>query len=223
MPAKGGEERVAVRGRDSDGFGRLHLLTDPDGPRPVIEVVDLALSVGVPLVQVRVKAGGDRERLAMVTSVLERCRAAGATCIVNDRVDLALAAEADGVHLGSGDLPVAVARRLLGPGSMIGATVRDLDGARAAEQEGADYLGVGPAFATDTKRVGVAPLGVDGVVSIASSVTIPSVAIAGVTVDAARVLVSRGVTGVAVVGAVTRADDPRSACVSLLDAVEVGA
>jgi thiamine-phosphate pyrophosphorylase len=198
------------------------VLTDPTGPHPVLEVVDQALAAGVPVLQVRAKAGADRARLAVVSSVLERCRAAGATCIVNDRVDLALVAGADGVHLGSDDLPVASARRLLGPEAIIGATVRDLDRAREAEQEGADYLGVGPTFATDTKPVDVAPLGVDRVVEIASSVTIPSVAVAGVTADTARQLVDRGVAGVAVIGAVSRVPDPYAACVSLLDAVEIG-
>jgi len=211
---------MAVRGCDQDGFARLHLLTDPDGPRPVLDVVEIALAEGVPWVQVRSKVGSDRERLAVIEAVLQRCRLAGATCVVNDRVDLALAAGADGVHLGADDLPVAVARRLLGADAVIGATVRDADGARRAERAGADYLGVGPTQATSTKLVGVGPLGEDGVAAVAAVVDIPSVAIAGVTAESARALRLLGVAGVAVVGAVSRADDPAAACTALLDAVE---
>jgi thiamine-phosphate pyrophosphorylase len=186
----------------------------------MLDIVDAALAAGVPSVQVRLKAGTDRERLAAISAVLERCRDAGATCVVNDRVDLALAAGADGVHLGADDLPVAVARRLLGADAVVGATVRDPEGARAAERDGADYLGVGPAFATSTKEVGVTPLGLGGVAAVAAVVDIPSVAIAGVTVDSAREITARGVAGVAVIGAVSRADDPLAACTALLDAVE---
>jgi thiamine-phosphate pyrophosphorylase len=209
-----------VRGQDHDGFGRLHVLTDPDGPHSVVDIVDLALAAGVPCVQVRLKAGTDRERLAAVSAVLERCRDAGATCVVNDRIDLVLAAGADGVHLGADDLPVAVARRLLGAEAVVGATVRDCDGARKAERDGADYLGIGPTFATNTKEIAVTPLGVAGVADVAAAVDIPSVAIAGITADAARQLTGMGVAGVAVVGAVSRARDPQAACTALLDAVE---
>lgn len=211
---------MALRGQDRNGFGRLHVLTDPDGPHPVVDVVDAALDAGAPTVQVRLKSGTDRERLAAVSAVLERCRAAGATCIVNDRVDLVLAAGADGVHLGADDLPVPEARRLLGAGAVVGATVRDGDEARTAERDGADYLGIGPTFATNTKQVARTPLGVAGVADVAAAVSIPSVAIAGVTVESARQLVSRGVAGVAVVGAISRAADPRAACSALLDALE---
>ena len=121
---------MAPRGRDRDGFGRLHC-----SPTPMVPVRCSTSSTprwprACPGVQVRSKDGTDRERLATIDAVLERCRLAGATCIVNDRVDLALAAGADGVHLGADDLPVAVARRLLGADAVIGATVRDAAGAR---------------------------------------------------------------------------------------------
>ena len=211
---------MAVRGRGGDGFGRLHVLTDPDGPRPVLEVVDAALAAGVPVIQVRRKSGTDRERLALVEAVLARCRDAGATCVVNDRVDLALAAGADGVHLGGDDLPVATARRLTNPNLLIGATVRNVDDAREAERDGADYLGVGPTFATATKDVDHPSLGVDGVARVAAGVDVPTVAIAGITADTAADLVSQGVAGVAVLGAVNTADDPGEACRALLDAIE---
>ena len=211
------------RGRSASGFGRLHVLTDPEGPRPVLDVVDVALAAGVPTIQVRAKQGTDRSRFAEVLAVTERCRAAGATCIVNDRVDFALAAGADGVHLGDDDLTVATARRLLGPGALIGATVRDRETAQAAVSDGASYLGVGPTFATATKALAVQPLGVEAVADIARAVTVPTVAIAGVTVESVIALLERGLTGVAVIGAVSRNDDPGAACTALLDAVEQAA
>jgi thiamine-phosphate pyrophosphorylase len=211
---------MVVRGRDPEGFGRLHVLTDADRPESVLDVVDAALAAGAPTVQVRQKAGTDRERLATVDAVLSRCRAAGATCIVNDRIDLALAAGADGVHLGADDLPVAVARRMMGADAIVGATVRDPGRARAAERDGASYVGVGPTFTTTTKDPGVAPLGVDGVAEVAAAVNIPAVAIAGVTARSAAALTSRGLAGVAVMGAVSGARDPQAACRDLLDAIE---
>ena len=208
------------RARTASGFGRLHVLTDPDGPHPVLDVVDAALAAGVPTIQVRAKRGSDRCRLAEVMAVAERCRGAGATCIVNDRVDFALAAGADGVHLGDDDLTVATARRLLGPDALVGATVRDADRAAAAAAEGASYLGVGPTFATSTKDVDADPLGPETVAAIARSAAVPAVAIAGVTVDAVAGLLADGVTGVAVIGAISRADDPGAACAAFLDAIE---
>jgi thiamine-phosphate pyrophosphorylase len=211
---------MGVRAKTPEGFGRLHVITDPTGPHPVIEVVEAALAAGAPVIQVRQKSGTDRDRLAAVEAVLGRCRATGATCLVDDRVDLALAAGADGVHLGADDLPVTVARRVLGPEATIGATTRDPDDARAAEADGADYLGVGPTHPTDTKHVGHPPLGEDGVAEVARSVGIPVVAIAGVDVASARRLRALGVTGVAVIGAVSRAEDPQAACTALLEAVE---
>lgn len=214
---------MGQRARTARGFGRLHVLTDPDGPHPVLDVVDAALAAGVPTIQVRSKQGSDRCRLAEVVAVTERCHAAGATCIVNDRVDLALAATADGVHLGDDDLTVAIARRLLGPDAIVGATVRDVAGAAAAEADGASYLGIGPTFATATKTVDVDPLGPSTVATIARSVAIPAVAIAGITVDAVPALLADGVAGVAVIGAVSRAGDPGAACTAFLDAIEQAA
>lgn len=210
---------MVIRARDHQGFGRLQVLTDPDGPHRVLDVVDAALAAGVPTVQVRAKAGTDRRRLTEIEAIVTRCGAVGATCIVNDRLDLALAAGARGVHLGHDDLPVRAARRLA-PELMIGATVRTVDEACAAEVAGASYVGVGPVFATETKRLAVDPLGVEVAGEIARSVTIPSVAIAGITVDTVTSLLAHGVTGIAVVGAVSHTDDPAAACTALLDRIE---
>lgn len=198
--------------------GRLHVLTDPRGPRPVTEVAEAALGAGAPVIQVRSKSTTDRVTMALIDAVLDRCRAAGATCIVNDRVDLALAAGADGVHLGPDDLPVGAARRLA-PHLLIGATVRDETAAAAAVAEGADYLGIGPVHATTTKDVDADPLGEERCARIAASVSVPSVGIAGIDAGVAARLRAAGVHGVAVVGAISRAEDPGRATEDLLAAV----
>jgi thiamine-phosphate pyrophosphorylase len=199
-------------------IGRLHLLTD--ARRDPVPTVRAALSVGVPVVQVRVgDEVSDREAYTLTRTVLALCRAAGATCLVNDRVDIALATGADGVHLGADDLPVEVARRILGPGAVVGATARDPDTARAAVSAGAAYLGVGPAYATRTKDGLPDPIGVSGIGAVASTVDSPVVAIGGVTVARVPELLSAGAYGVAVVAAVNDAPDPAGACLAFLAAL----
>jgi thiamine-phosphate pyrophosphorylase len=199
-------------------IGRLHLLTD--ARRDPVPTVRAALSVGVPVIQVRVgDAVSDREAYALTRTVLALCRAAGATCLVNDRVDIALAAGADGVHVGADDLPVEAARRILGPGAVVGATARDPVTARAAVAAGATYLGVGPAFATRTKEGLPDPIGVSGIGAVASTVDRPVLAIGGVTLARVPELLSVGAYGVAVVAAVNDAPDPAAATAALLAAL----
>ena len=139
--------------------------------------------------------------------------------LVNDRVDLALALGADGVHLGDDDVPVDVARRLLGPDAMIGATARNPEAAKRAVDAGASYLGVGPAYATHTKSGLPDPMGAAGVAAVAGAVSVPVIAIAGVTVDRVAELRDAGAWGVAVVGAVYGAADPAAATAELLEAL----
>jgi thiamine-phosphate pyrophosphorylase len=200
----------------SKEIGRLQVLTDLDGPHDPLAVVDAALGAGVPVIQVRAKGGPDRSLLTLAEAVVARCRAAGATCLVDDRVDIALATGADGVHLGDEDVPVPVARRLLGDAAVIGATARDAASGRARVAEGADYLGVGPTFATTTKAGLPDPLGPAGVGAVAAAVDVPVIAIAGITLDRLPEVLGAGVHGVAVVAAVTRAEDPGRAARDLL-------
>lgn len=198
---------------------RLHLVTPPEVARPLIEVAQAALDAGAPWLQVRTKGATDRARLDHAATLAERCRTAGATIVVNDRVDIALAVGAHGVHLGATDLPPATARRLLGPGAHVGATCRDPEAARRAEGDGADYVGAGPTYTTTTKAGLPAPLGPRGVEAIASAVEIPVIAIAGVTAERVPELLDAGAWGVAVVGAVFAAADPAAAVRDLLDAL----
>ena len=206
----------------SKAIGRLQVLTDLDTPVHPLDVVDDALDAGAPVIQFRAKGLDDSARLALAKSIVARCRRAGATCLIDDRVDIALACRADGVHLGDRDLPVAVARRLLGPDAIIGATARDAESGRARVREGADYLGVGPTYATTTKDGLPDPIGPAGVAVVAAAVDVPVIAIAGISLERVPEVMAAGAHGIAVVGAVSRADDPRQATADLLAAIEAG-
>lgn len=186
---------------------RLHLVTPPDASVAVLEAIEAGLDAGAPLIQVRTKDVGDRERFAHARAAVALIRDAGAVALINDRVDIALATEADGVHLGADDVPVEVARRLLGSGAIVGATCRSPADARCATAAGADYIGVGPAYATTTKTGLPDPLGPGGVGAVAAATHLPAIAISGVTVERVPELLAAGAHGVAVVGAVFSAPD----------------
>lgn len=198
---------------------RLHVVTDAGAPDEVRRLVDVVLAAGAPCVQVRAKALTDRELYDLSSDVAARCRAAGALCIVNDRPDMAMAAGADGVHLGADDLPVASVRDLVGDDLLVGGTARDATQAAQHHAAGADYVGVGPIFATSTKQGLPAPLGLDGLATVTRAVDIPVIGIAGITLDRVDAVLDAGAHGVAVVGAVSRADDPAAATSALLDQI----
>lgn len=201
-------------------LGRLHVITDTRAGRDPLAVVTAAVEAGAPVVQVRGKNLTDRELYELTCRVLEVCARHGAACLVDDRVDVALAAGAHGAHVGEHDLPVAAARRVLGPAATLGATARDAGTARRHEQAGATYLGAGPVYATSTKQGLPPPLGPAGVARISAAVAVPVVAIAGVTADRVPELLDAGAYGVAVVGAVSDAADPHAATEALLRALE---
>lgn len=186
---------------------RLHLITPPATGAAVVEATRAAVAAGAPLVQVRTKDVTDRDRLDHVESVARVVRDAGATCLVNDRVDLALAVGAHGVHVGDDDVPPSIARRLLGDAAIVGATCRNPEAARAAVAAGATYLGVGPCYATTTKANLPDPIGAAGIAAVVDAVDVPVIAIAGVTAARVPELLDAGAWGVAVVGAVYGAAD----------------
>jgi thiamine-phosphate pyrophosphorylase len=204
-------------------LGRLHLITPPDLRADGLEVLGAALDAGAPLVQVRVKDGTDRDRLSVARRVRARCRQAGAACIVDDRADLALAVSADGVHVGADDLPVEVVRGMLGPAAIVGGTCRNPDDARRAETAGATYVGAGPVYGSTTKAGLPEPMGPGGIEAIAAAVSIPVIAISGVTVDRVPELLDAGAHGVAVVAAVFGAADPAAETARFLDALSLAA
>ncbi len=194
-------------------LGRLHVLVDSEG------LAAAALDGGAPTIQVRLKAGTDAARCAVAAAVVARCRAAGALCLVNDRADIAVAVGADGVHLGADDLPVDAARRVAGPVAIVGGTARDPLTARRLVARGASYLGVGPTYATTSKDGLPDPLGLAGLAAVVAAVDAPVVAIAGITADRVPEVLAAGAFGVAVIGAVSGAADPRAATRELAAAV----
>ncbi|WP_198598154.1 thiamine phosphate synthase [Blastococcus atacamensis] len=200
-------------------LGGLHVLTDAAGGPRALAAVAAAVSAGAPVVQVRAKDCTDRVLHEFAGHVVDICAPAGVTCLVNDRVDVALAVGAHGTHLGATDLPVAAVRRVAGPDHLIGGTARDPDTARRLVTEGADYLGVGPAWPTTTKTGLPDALGPAGIAAVAAAVDVPVIAIGGVTADRVAALLAAGAAGVAVVGAVTGAPDPAAATRELLRAL----
>ncbi|WP_137684043.1 thiamine phosphate synthase [Haloarcula mannanilytica] len=193
--------------------------------RTTEEIVADAIDGGVGVVQLREKDRTARERYELGQRVRELTRKAGVTFVVNDRVDLAQALDADGVHLGDDDLPVSVARDLLGEDAIIGRSVSTVEDAEAAEAAGADYLGVGAVFATGSKDDiddDEYAVGTDRVAAIAEAVDIPFVGIGGITAENATEVVEAGADGVAVITAITQADDPDIATADLATAVKRG-
>lgn len=200
----------------SIGLGRLHVITDVRAGRDALGVASAVVAAGAPVVQVRVKDCPDRVLYDFAHRVAEICAGAGATCIVDDRVDVALAVGAAGTHLGAEDLPVDAVRRVAGPRHLIGGTARDPGRAADLVAAGADYLGVGPAYPTRTKNGLPAPLGPDGIGAVAGAVAVPVIAIGGITAERIPELRAAGAHGVAVVTAVSEAPDPVEATRRLL-------
>jgi len=196
----------------------VHVLIDPGrvDPAHLPEFLAAVKAGGASVVQVRIKDGSTRSALAYLDLVLQYARP-GLTVIVNDRVDWALAAHADGVHLGQEDLPVDVARRLA-PHLVIGASVGSLSEWRAVQPHRPDYLGVGAVFATPSKSDAGAPIGVDGLRRIREAVPLdlPVIAIGGITGDNVGAVWEAGADGVAVIHAVTESPDPERAVRRLL-------
>ncbi|MFI2646556.1 thiamine phosphate synthase [Micromonospora fulviviridis] len=203
-------------------LGRLHLITDTRPGRDPLAVLRAALPVARAelVVQVRVEDDAtDREAYELARRVVGLCRPYGATCLVNDRLHVALAVEAAGGHVGAEDLPVAAARRVLGADAVLGATAREPGGAAAAVAAGASYLGVGPCHATTTKAGLPDPIGPAGVRAVAGAVDVPVIAIGGVTAASVPALRAAGAYGVAVVGALSASPDPARTTAELIEAL----
>ncbi|WP_128905442.1 thiamine phosphate synthase [Halorubrum amylolyticum] len=205
-----------------DGW-RAYLVTQASrsAGRETAEIVEAALDGGVDAVQLREKDRSARERYELGRRLRGLTADAGVPLIVNDRVDLAAAVDADGVHLGQSDLPVAVARERLGGEAIVGVSASTVSEARAAADAGADYLGVGAVYATDTKDVPAETNGVgpERVASIADAVDLPVVGIGGIDAGNAGAVAEAGAAGVAVVSAITAADDPRAAAAEIREVV----
>lgn len=184
-------------------------------------VVAAALEGGVDAVQLRDKERTDRERYETGLRLRELTEEAGVPLLVNDRIDLAVAVDADGVHLGQSDLPVSVARDRLGEEAVVGVSASTVEEARAAEAAGADYLGVGAVYPTSSKDVPDEEngIGTERVTAVADAVEIPVIGIGGIDAGNAAPVVDAGATGVAALSAITAAVDPESATAELGEAV----
>ena len=189
--------------------------------RSTPEVVAAALDGGVDVVQLRDKGVSDRERYETGLRLRELTAEAGVPLLVNDRIDLAAAIDADGVHLGQTDLPVSVARERLGQSAVVGVSASTVEQAREAEAAGADYLGVGAVYGTDSKDVSGDRdgIGTERIAAVADAVDLPVIGIGGVDANNAAPVVEAGATGVAVLSAITAASDPAAATEALRAAV----
>ncbi|SDK38789.1 thiamine phosphate synthase [Natronorubrum texcoconense] len=190
--------------------------------RSTIDVVRAAIDGGVDVVQLREKETEARFRYDLGLELRELTAEAGVDLIVNDRVDIAQAIDADGVHVGQSDLPVAVARDLLGPDAVVGCSTSTVEEALEAEAAGADYLGIGAVYGTSSKDVAAEEDGVgpERIAEIVDAVSIPVVGIGGITADNAGPVVESGAVGVAVISEITAADDPQAAAAALAETVE---
>lgn len=202
---------------------RLIVITDRllAAPRDLLEMVRLALEAGAPAVQLRDKGASARELFEQAIHLRRLTREYGALLFINDRIDIALACDADGAHIGPADLPLTAARKIVPPDFLLGISTDDPDTARQAERDGANYIGCGAVFMTNTKpEVRGEMIGPAGLAAVAAAVSIPVVGIGGITTDNISELADTGAAGVAVIGAVMRAPDPRAATQRLLESFD---
>jgi thiamine-phosphate pyrophosphorylase len=201
-------------------------------PSPLYVILDRAVARGrgLPALLEAVLAGGCRmvqlreKSLALVDlypvarALRERCRAAGALFVVNDRADLALAVEADGLHVGQEDLPAGAARRILRPGMILGVSTHDAEQARRARDDGADYVAVGSMFRTGTKP-DYRLVGPELIRKLRGEIPVPLIGIGGISEDNVEPVIDAGADGVAVISAVCAAGDPEAATRRLLERI----
>jgi thiamine-phosphate pyrophosphorylase len=185
---------------------RLYFVADRDGMQ---HALDAALAGGADLFQLRDKAASDDELLAAAETAREKCRAADALFLINDRPDLAVACDADGVHVGQDDTPVGRAREIVGDDTIVGLSTHSVKQAQAGCRSGADYIAVGPVHATPTKE-GRPAIGVEPIKYAAAHVSVPWFAIGGIDTKTVGDVVRAGARRIVVVRALTDADDPEA-------------
>jgi thiamine-phosphate pyrophosphorylase len=199
----------------------LYLVTDPaqGGGRPLAEVVAAAVQGGVTLVQLRDKAAGGRALLEQARALQALLTPRGVPLIVNDRVDVAVAAGAAGCHVGQSDLPAAAARALLGPDAILGVSLDAVDQVAAVDPDAVDYVAHGPFAVTATKADAGGPVGAEGLAAVRRRTPLPLVAIGGIDATNAGLAIGAGADGVAIVSAIMAAADPAAAARELLAAI----
>jgi len=203
-------------------IGRLHVLTDFTFQQhhSHAELARLAILGGAEVIQFRQKTGSIRDVLASAHATAAVCHQHGVPLLIDDRVDIALAVGAAGVHLGQTDMPLVEARRILGPDALIGITAPSIPLAKDALRDGADYIGFGPVYPTRSKANPSAVKGLEGVLEIANAVDIPVIGIAGITATRCADVLRAGAHGVAIMTAITCAADPQHATAQFARAIE---
>jgi len=198
----------------------LYVILDgqASGGRRLDELLDAVLAGGCRIVQLREKTMPPAGLFLLAQALRRRCREAGALFIVNDRVDLALAVEADGAHVGQDDLPAREARRLLPPPMILGVSTHNADQARRARDDGADYVAVGSMFPTGSK-IGFELVGPELVRRVRADIPVPLVAIGGITRDNLSQVIEAGADAVAVISAIGNARDPAAAVREFLETI----
>ena len=203
-------------------IGHLHVLTDETVQNRFthLELAERAIEGGADTIQFRDKNKSAKDLLEIATALVRLCRARGVPFIVNDRVDVALAVGADGVHLGQRDIPVAVARKLLGPGKIVGGTAASLVDAVAAQNDGADYVGFGHIYPTGSKQKPGAPTGPDSVREVSAALSIPVIAIGGIDRGNYLPVFEAGAWGIAVIASVCASPDPARAAREIKNGID---
>jgi thiamine-phosphate pyrophosphorylase len=203
-------------------IGRFHVLTDTvlQCRLSHVELALLAIAGGADTIQFRQKDGATKEMIRAAEQIQALCKRAGVTFVVNDRVDVAIASHAHGVHLGQDDFPIPLARKLLGVEAIIGGSASSLEEARKCLLEGADYVGFGPVYATTSKEDAGSASGLGLLKQIVEAIPLPIIAIGGITRDNLPPVMRAGVHGIAVISAVCCQEDPKEAAKCLRDLLE---
>ncbi|HUL20301.1 MAG TPA: thiamine phosphate synthase [Thermodesulfobacteriota bacterium] len=194
-------------------IGRFHVLTDTclQTQFSHLELAQRAIAGGADTIQFRQKGGETREMIRDAEQIQALCKRAGVTFIVNDRVDVAIASRADGVHLGQNDFPIPLARKLLGEEVIIGGSAGTMEEARNCLSEGADYIGFGPVYFTTSKEDAGPASGLDLLKQVVVEIPLPIIAIGGITRENTPGVIRAGVHGIAVISAVCCQQDPAEA------------
>jgi thiamine-phosphate pyrophosphorylase len=205
-------------------IGRFHVLTDTclQTQFSHLELAELALAGGADTIQFREKSGETRDMIRVAEEIQALCKRAGLTFIVNDRVDVAIASHADGVHLGQNDFPIPLARSLLGEKAIIGGSASNLEEAHKCLLEGADYIGFGPIYFTTSKEDAGPAGGLDLLKQVVEEIPLPIIAIGGITRENAPQVIQAGVYGIAVISAVCCQNNPAEAAQCLRRLLEDG-
>lgn len=194
-------------------IGRFHVLTDSclQTQFSHLDLAQLAIAGGADTIQFREKGGETRQMIRVAEQMQALCKRAGAIFIVNDRVDVAIASHADGVHLGQNDFPIPLARKLLGEEAIIGGSAGNMEEARKCLLEGADYIGFGPVYFTTSKEDAGPAGGLGLLKQVVGEIPLPIIAIGGLTRDNTPQVIRTGVHGIAVISAVCCQKDPTEA------------